>query len=185
MLSGDPLSLKASRRAAKQAARLAENATRIAARTSMLHQAQVTALESFSGIMASGSLFPPRLPVAIKLRVPLWDTALLEADARALLALFPPALQYGDLHAGTWRTLSLRSVGGALNDDSPASLDCYAVTPAWAASSYIVPTVLWALHHVLGASVSIIAKEEFCSGTSRASGAFQRVRLSAIPPGCK
>ena len=164
------LSSKASRKETKAAARRAEDAARTASRARMHREAQETALDAFATLMAGGALFPARLPVAVLLRLPLWDTSRLAEDALALLARFPPAPQYGDLHGGAWRTLCLRSAGGALDDDSPAPLDCYAETPAWAASTYIVPCVLAALTGVLGTSP--------CNPSP-----LQRVRLSVLPPG--
>jgi hypothetical protein len=160
-------SKKALRKAEKASARLCEASIRAATRQQMHSKAQFAALDSFASLMSSTTLLPAGLPVAVRLHMPLWDATALATDAIALLALFPPARQYGDLHSGTWRTLCLRSSGGALDDDSPGPH--YDVTPAWAASTYIVPVVLRSL---------------LSQSDPRGDLLLQRVRLSVIPPGC-
>lgn len=187
---------KQRRKLEKHAARQDETRRRIAARAAMHGIAQEKALGSFDALMTGGSLLPAWVPVAVQLQLPLWDTDRLKEDALSLLALFPPERQYGDLHGGMWRTLCLRSTGGALDDDSPAPLGCYASTIAWHRSTYIVPCVLQALARMSTSEPG----GSGCSGLSElgahaafkfddASGGdmdwlLQRVRLSVIPPGC-
>ena len=102
---------------------------------------------------------------AIQLLVPLWDIDLLQKDAEKLLEDFEAGVQFGDTHNRKWLTLSLRSSNGSTDNDSP-SLDLqYLNTPAWSASTYIVPMVLRSFGPTL-------------------IKYFERVRLSIVPPNC-
>ena len=102
---------------------------------------------------------------AVRVDVPLWDTAALVEDATSLLTSFTPAPQNGRLHGGKWQTLSLRSCDGTVGNDRNGM--AYYDTPAWTASTYIVPHLLRSLE---AADVP--------------ASSLQRVRLSVIPPGC-
>ena len=151
---------RAANRIAKQQARAAEDAARIQRRVAMTDAVQLQALHDFVAAMGA-TLAPP----AIRVTVPLWDVAALVSDATALLTSFTPAAQYGELHGGAWKTLSLRSCDGSIHNDRAGPT--YHDTPAWAASTYIVPHLLRSLE---AADVP--------------ASSLQRVRLSVIAPDC-
>jgi hypothetical protein len=65
----------------------------------------------------------------------------------------PCGCQFGPLHGSTWRTLSLRSCDGTMDNDRPGL--SYHNTPAWAASTYIVPHLLAGLVDTVTSSAGV------------------------------
>lgn len=146
----------------------------------MVRSAQLSALGNFRDALAAEHQ-ADETRVAARCESADWDAARMQADADSLMATFAPATQFGVLHGEKWLTLSLRSHNGQVDSDQPG-LD-YSSTPAWQASSYIVPNLVRMLQ-LPSSSSSFTADQEQEAGASAdiaLDEILQRVRLSIIP----